>query len=167
MPAMATVLAYFLTFTCYGTWKHGDERGSVDKEHNKFGQEYCKPSLTRERVHSNKLQHEPVLIDAALRGVIETAIREVCENRGWKLYAINVRTNHVHVVVWSNIDPERTMSSFKAWATRRMREAGLIGKDSKFWTRHGSTRWVNTPKGLDAVCSYTRDGQGGELPKDL
>jgi len=26
--------AYLITFTTYGTWVHGDERGSVDREHN-------------------------------------------------------------------------------------------------------------------------------------
>ncbi|CAG0957220.1 hypothetical protein PLCT2_00544 [Planctomycetaceae bacterium] len=164
---MATMLAYFLTFTCYGTWLHGDERSAVDKDHDQFGQEYCKPSSTRKRFQGGKLQHAPILIDDAMRTVIETVVREVCEHRRWKLYAINVRTNHVHIAVWSDIDPERTMSTFKAWATRRMREAGLIAPETKFWTRHGSTRWVNTERGLDAVCSYIRDGQGRDLPKDL
>ncbi|MGH9840991.1 MAG: hypothetical protein ACREEM_19730 [Blastocatellia bacterium] len=27
-------LAYLITFRCYGTWLHGDERGSVDRDHN-------------------------------------------------------------------------------------------------------------------------------------
>ena len=30
-------LAYFITFRCYGTWLHGDERGSVDRFHNIYG----------------------------------------------------------------------------------------------------------------------------------
>jgi hypothetical protein len=34
---MGTPLAYFITFTCYRTWLHGDERGSVDDEHNAPG----------------------------------------------------------------------------------------------------------------------------------
>ena len=28
---MSDPLAYFITFTCYGNWLHGDERGSVDR----------------------------------------------------------------------------------------------------------------------------------------
>jgi hypothetical protein len=27
-------LAYLITFRCYGTWLHGDERGSVDRFRN-------------------------------------------------------------------------------------------------------------------------------------
>ena len=30
-------LAYLITFRTYGTWLHGDARGSVDREHNVFG----------------------------------------------------------------------------------------------------------------------------------
>jgi len=32
-----TPLAYFLSFRSYGTWLHGDKRGSVDRFHNKYG----------------------------------------------------------------------------------------------------------------------------------
>ncbi|MGQ0761444.1 MAG: hypothetical protein ACT4OT_05435 [Acidobacteriota bacterium] len=30
-------LAYLITFRCYGTWLHGDERGSVDRKQNVYG----------------------------------------------------------------------------------------------------------------------------------
>lgn len=30
-------MAYLVTFRAYGTWLHGDKRGSVDRFHNRFG----------------------------------------------------------------------------------------------------------------------------------
>ena len=30
---MPAPIAYFLTWSCYGTWLHGDARGSVDASH--------------------------------------------------------------------------------------------------------------------------------------
>ena len=30
-------LGYLITFRGYGTWLHGDRRGSVDRFHNRFG----------------------------------------------------------------------------------------------------------------------------------
>jgi hypothetical protein len=30
-------LAYLITFRAYGTWLHGDSRGSVDRFHNRYG----------------------------------------------------------------------------------------------------------------------------------
>jgi hypothetical protein len=38
-------IAYFITFTTYGTWLHGDERGSVDKGHNRVGTEFIAPNM--------------------------------------------------------------------------------------------------------------------------
>ena len=35
--------SYFLTFTTYGTWLHGDTRGSVDREHNIVETPYLEP----------------------------------------------------------------------------------------------------------------------------
>jgi hypothetical protein len=32
-----TPLAYFITFRAYGTWLHGDKRGSVDRHNNRYG----------------------------------------------------------------------------------------------------------------------------------
>ena len=30
-------LAYLITFRCYGTWLHGDVRGSMDSKHHVYG----------------------------------------------------------------------------------------------------------------------------------
>jgi hypothetical protein len=30
-------LAYFISFRCYGTWLHGDERGSMNRKQNQYG----------------------------------------------------------------------------------------------------------------------------------
>jgi hypothetical protein len=35
---MSMPIAYLLTWTRYGTWLHGDERGSVDAEHHTPGE---------------------------------------------------------------------------------------------------------------------------------
>ncbi|MCC6575025.1 MAG: transposase [Planctomycetes bacterium] len=164
---MPAPIAYFLTFTCYGQWLHGDERTSIDKNNNTPAVPPCPPSTTRERFQKGNLKDKPVLIDAAMRGVIDKAIRETCEVRQWKLWALNVRTNHIHVVVTSSKQPEPTMSALKAWATRRLREARLIAANAKMWTRHGSTRWINSDKGMQTVCEYVVNGQGGDLPMEL
>jgi hypothetical protein len=37
-------LAYLITFRSYGTWLHGDPRGSVDRFHNVYGKPRLPPS---------------------------------------------------------------------------------------------------------------------------
>jgi hypothetical protein len=40
-------LAYLITFRAYGTWLHGDKRGSVNRFHNRFGTPFIAPSVYR------------------------------------------------------------------------------------------------------------------------
>ena len=47
----------------------------------------------------SQLSSEVVILTAKQRELVEQAIRETCEVRKWILLAINVRTNHVHLVV--------------------------------------------------------------------
>ncbi|MGE3781017.1 MAG: hypothetical protein AB7F89_27760 [Pirellulaceae bacterium] len=45
-------------------------------------------------------------------------------HRGWAVHALNVRPNHVHVVVEGPEHPKAVMSTLKAWATCQLREGG-------------------------------------------
>ena len=138
-------LAFLITFRCYGTWLHGDERGSVDRR--KFHR-YGTPDMPANRRltedEKDELRHAAITLNETQRVVVESAIREVCDHRGYGLLAVNVRTNHVHSVVTASCKPEHVMDTFKAYATRRLREAGLLGPDTKPWARHGSTPYLWT-----------------------
>ncbi len=91
-------LAYFITFRTYGTWLHGDKRGSIDRYHNGFGTPRMLPNTVLENQQRKKLKSDRVTLDPQQRAILETAIRDVCNYRGWNLFAINARTNHVHLV---------------------------------------------------------------------
>src|SRR5215211_3489424 len=91
-------LAYLITFRCYGTWLHGDERGSIDRTHNHFRTPYLPPDERRLTHNVRKLKGEPTFLDAERRTVVADALREVCLVLDWLLHAVNVRTNHVHLV---------------------------------------------------------------------
>src|SRR5437773_2523008 len=88
-------LAYLITFRCYGTWLHGDGRGSIDRFHNRYKSPYIDSNEKWHRHNVQVLQGEPVTLDAAQRQSVEAAIRETCKYRQWNLHALNVRTNHV------------------------------------------------------------------------
>ena len=70
-------------------------------------------------------------LNSRQRPVVESAIRETCTIRHWKLWTVNVRTNHVHAVVSADKKPESVLSALKANATRAMREAGLWTSETK------------------------------------
>jgi REP element-mobilizing transposase RayT len=106
-----------------------------------------------------------VVFGAASRKLIEDAIGEVCSYRKIGLVAINVRTNHAHVVTATNRAPEPLMNSFKSYATRKLRERGLIREDEKVWARQGSTRYLWTNEHISTAVDYVLNGQGGDLPR--
>ncbi len=91
--------AYFITFTTYGTHLHGDERGSVNPTHNKYGEPQLaiRPGLVAaERAF---LRQPPFVMAADHRAAVNASIVETCSVSGWQLFALNVRTNHVHALV--------------------------------------------------------------------
>lgn len=169
---MAPVIAYLLTWTTYGTWLRGDDRGWA--EIGKDGvTRYAEPDPDRVMADCDRLKHDPVVLSPEMRRVVDQAIRDVCAHRRWTLHAVNVRSNHVHVVMGSDRAPDRVVADLKAWGTRRLREAGHAEAETRIWTRRGSTRYLDSHGSLVAAVDYVvrmqerRDGweeeeSGGE-----
>jgi REP element-mobilizing transposase RayT len=163
LSAVADPLAYFITWSCYGTWLHGDEGGSVDRAHNVPGTPYLDPDPARYRRESQRSRQGAFTLDDSARRIVHDSILAHCHHRAWELKALNVRTNHVHVVVDGPASPERAMLEFKAWATRRLREAGRIPRNRRAWTDHGSTRYLWKPEDVAEAIHYVTDCQGPDL----
>src|SRR5207245_170202 len=107
-------IAYLLTFRTFGTWLHGDARGSVRRNGNsRYGGPKVMPSVPLKDA-MNDLRHEAlVILDASQRACVEAAIKEVCEFRKYDLRALNVHTNHAHAVVSACLKPEKIVNDFK------------------------------------------------------
>jgi hypothetical protein len=123
MPA----LAYFITWTCYGTWLHGDKRGSVDDSHNRYGMPYLPENSARKDRVLHELAESPWVMSDADRADICAAIGHTAQVRAWHIHELNVRTNHVHVVVRAfGEEPEHVAGIFKTWATRALSPLDVI-----------------------------------------
>lgn len=108
--------------------------------------------------------HQPEYkLDEARRQVVLRTILEVAQHRKWKIWAVHVRTNHVHIVVSASAMPEKVMIDFKAWASRRLREAFGEDVDRDRWTQHGSTRYLWNEIALAEKIVYVLDGQGERM----
>jgi len=153
-------LAYLIPFRCYGTWLHGDVRGSVyRRQHNRFGTPFVTPSQSLEQSDAAQMRQPPFRLKVAERVIVEQAIREVCGHRGYQLLALNARTNHVHTVVSATVPPEPILNAFKAYATPRLREAGTLMPGVTPWSRHGSTRYLWKPQHVEAAIDYVLNRQ--------
>jgi REP element-mobilizing transposase RayT len=161
---MSEPVAYLLTWTCYGTWLHGDQRGSVDRLHANPGEETLAPDPARMRATAGRMRGPRVELSAEARALVRAALLEHATICGWEIQALNVRTAHVHVVVANaGIPAERMMTSFKAWATRKLRAGGRVAAGSAVWTHHGSTRYLWDEASVASAVDYVVDGQ--DLPR--
>src|SRR6185369_2449600 len=153
-------LAFFITFGTYGTWLHGDKRGSIDRFHNRYGTPRLPPNEFRERYERGQLKQRPVRLNPLQRKVVMGAVKEICLEKGWDLWAVNARTTHVHTVVGAGWDGKKVRSSLKARATKNMREQGCWRQDYSPWAGRGSCRKLWTYKDVVNAAVYVQYEQG-------
>jgi hypothetical protein len=108
------ILAYHLTFTSYGTWLHGDDRWSVDRKSKDIDRKYVPPNPILHEFMEGRLKHPKVKLDAKARRIVREAIEDYCKFKAWQIHAINVRTNHVHVVVEAAEPASKMLNAIKA-----------------------------------------------------
>jgi REP element-mobilizing transposase RayT len=131
----------------------------VDDRHRTPGNQLVPVDKHRVAFETRQLMNEPIRLSPGDRDVVDAAIRDHAAYRAWVIHALKVRTNHVHVVVTCADEPEKPLREFKAWATRRLRERGLLGERVRVWTRHGSTRYLFDGDAVCAAVRYVVEGQ--------
>ena len=163
-------IAFFLTWPTYGTWLPGDERGWVE-----YGQGFQPPDPIRRMEADARMTEDACILDDEQRQLVEQTVADHCAIRGWKLHAVNCRTNHLHVVVTANLHPKQVRIQLKAWCTRRLKELEAKRRSAtnpkrergseelpireNWWVERGSGRYLNDEASLDAAILYVRDGQ--------
>ena len=147
-------LAFFLTWTTYGTWLPGDNRGWTRKGEPDV--QHPSPRLAKSA--EAKMKESAFRLSRDHRSIVEDTIRKHCEIRKWHVHAVNIRSNHVHVVVTApGYKPETVRDQFKAWRTRKLKEAGEAR--TLFWTEGASCRSINNDEDLEAAVVYVVDAQ--------
>ena len=71
-PPMAEPLAYFLTWSTYGTWLPGDERGWIE-----YGRGWQLPDVVRKLEAEARMTEDACRFDGEQRDVVE---RQNCRN---------------------------------------------------------------------------------------
>ena len=156
-------LAYHITWTAYGTWLHGDDRGWVES-----GTPCVQPpDEARLHVAEKRMTQSAVTFDAGQRVLIAQVIEGHCRIRGWHIHALNALSNHIHLVVTAGRPPEEVMNQLKAWCSRKLSDAAgfpdsPVAKKAgrrKWFTEHGSTKWINDEEYLENAVRYVVEGQ--------
>jgi REP element-mobilizing transposase RayT len=155
---MSRPLAFFITWTTYGTWLHGDPRGSFDHQGT-----YIRPDERHRQAAEDLMTDDPVTLTEEQRAIVDQVIAEHCTIRQWVLHTRNVRTRHVHVVVSAPMDGEKIRAELKKWASIRLSaHAGLAqgdGKDGarRWFTEKGNIEEIWDDRHLQNAIDYTND----------
>ena len=156
-------MRYFITFACYGSHLHGDDKGSVDRSHNAPGNRLLEANPDRVEVMKQQMEQAPYLLDSVRRAIVLTTLHEVCRHRHWILWAAHVRTNHIHAIIEAAVPPETVMNTLKSYASRSLNRLKIGPPDRKRWARHGSTRWLWKDDDVQEAIRYVVYGQGDPM----
>ena len=157
-------IANLITVRTYGTWLHGDKRGSTSRFRNRPGQPFHEPNEIWEKQNQSRLKCPPYVLSKRARRIVKSSVDEVCRTKDWKLYAKNVRTNHFHAVVGSGeVNGKKVRSTLKATATKNLRKSGEWVHDYSPWAAKGSVRKLYNQENLRRAIDYVLNQQGPDI----
>ena len=84
--------------------------------------------------------------------------RETAAFRGWQLLGCAVMTNHAHLVVGvqGDPDPNRLLHDFKSYATRMLNKRWPRPASETWWTIDGSKRILRDEQAVQNAIDYVR-----------
>jgi REP element-mobilizing transposase RayT len=143
---MRKTVGYMLTWTTYGTWLQGDERGYVKNgkilEENPKLKKANVESMLRNEVRLNKKQKE----------IVKEATFKEAEKTQEKILALAVCSNHVHMVMCYTVRPiEKSAGRFKNAARVALQQDGFTGR---VWARGFDKRYCFDEKSLKNRIDY-------------
>ena len=145
---MAKTLGYMLTWTTYGTWLQGDERGYVKKGKvlgaNRSLQEVNVANQTAKMVKRTQQEQE----------IVRKAIESEAARLGREIYSMAICYNHVHIVLNYTGDPiELFAGRCKNSARVALQANGFSGR---VWTKGYDKRYCFDEKSLTDRIDYVR-----------
>jgi len=124
---MQKTLGYFVTWTTYGTWLQGEEKGYV-----KNGCVLVEnPQLRGANIKA--LRGQPVKLYRKEKEIIRKAILSEAERHNQKIFAISVCSNHIHIVLeYCGKSIERIVGRYKAAGRIALQRNGF---NRRVWTK--------------------------------
>ncbi len=148
-------IAYFITWTVYGTFLQGDDRWWRKRQE---GSSAPQPKL--EQWHRDRLNHEVILLSDQQREMVEAEIIRLAEYRAWHIWAANPRSNHVHVVLsTTDHSSKQVLGQMKANCTRVLCQKFPVFVDRPIWSVGGDRKNLFTEFDLNQTTIYVSGAQ--------
>jgi REP element-mobilizing transposase RayT len=143
---------WLITWTTYGTWLAGDDRGFVSNvysddggpevRHNSPGTD-CDSSVTGLEMYvRDRMLDDPFHLSEQQANTLISQFQETSRIRKYELCTASIMYNHMHLLIGvpGDPDPHRLRELFKSWATRALLKQWKLPKSGEFWTAKGSVR---------------------------
>jgi len=142
-----------LTWTKYGTWLQGDERGYVKDGVVRAVNEQLKCANRQLQLQGT------VYLSSDQRETVRRAIAEEARTRGQHICALSVGGNHVHVVL--RYSPDAVSGVVARYKTAGRLALRAMGHTGKLWTRGYDERFCFDEQSLDRRIEYVQ----GQCPR--
>ena len=156
-----TRTTWHITFGTHGSRLHGDDRPTVERDHNQPGEPFVEPDADRMNDERERLRGPAVRLTQTQRALIEAAIPTLCERGGWT-YRVAAAPlppddHHVHVL----LDAERRVhgKDIRKWLKRWLSEslnARFEPPPAGWWAECGSTKPVKNEPYLRNTYHYIK-----------
>jgi REP element-mobilizing transposase RayT len=151
---MGRTLGIHWIATTYGTWLHGDPRGSW-----KDGKLVGPDPFLEEAIRSRMTTDAVVLSDVEMV-LTATIFGQVVSERNWTVYAATVHSTHVHIVFAPLADPIKTVIAAlkyrSAAAVLKLRRTMLRDAGRSLWTEGRFPVFIEDEDHLFNAIEYVR-----------
>lgn len=138
-----------ITWTTFGTWLQGDERGYVKNGQIRSGNKVL--MQRNKKLHSKDM----VKLSRNQQQVVRKAIAEDAELQNQHIYALSIQSNHVHIVVkYTRQSISKIVAYYKKSARLALKTAGHNGK---LWTKGYDKRFCFDRAVLEQRIKYVQD----------
>jgi REP element-mobilizing transposase RayT len=155
-------LAYHITFGTYGSRLHGDERLTVDREHNEYGAPFLIHDEERRTGEAASLRRPPVELTMEQRLLTEATIPGVCDRGGWTYHIAACRPDHVHVLLAAEQEGKAVRKWLKRWLGEAISSRWRSHNRQDWWAEGGSVKWIWQPEYLEAAYEYIERQRASE-----
>ena len=171
MTAPVNIIAvdryWFLTWTTYGTWLPGDERGFVGEVLNESGEFFnfnelntppAPPNSNLRDAAERVMKSPPLFLDHSQATALFEQFHETSNVSGWLLIAVAIMRSHIHVLagVPGDPDPEKLLKAYKSYGSRKLNQGWSKPASDTWWTARGSKRKLPDEKAVTAAINYIR-----------
>jgi REP element-mobilizing transposase RayT len=156
---------WLLTWTTYGTWLPGDERGFVGRTRDHDGRQTWQntpgtpartPNPSLRRIARARMSGAVRRLAPDHARVLLADFCRTAEVHFWDLIAVAVMRNHVHLVVGvaGDPDPSDLLRHFKTYGSKTLSRAAGRPDNGRWWTQSGSRRVLRDDAAVIAAIRY-------------